>query len=218
MDSVTNTELTDSSLSVPIEHWSFRHRGLLASIGIVPAVALVLVSVPNVKEGSWLDQGLDSLAWIVFLAGVIIRFWATLYIGGWKELKLVQEGPYSICRNPLYVGSLLMLLSIGLFLDSLTFLAVTSIMILIYLKGTVPAEEERLRRALGRPYVDYCRRVPRFWPRLSIYQHDKVVEVRPKGLRLELLRTARWLLMPLSMQTISHLRELPSWPHLLRLP
>jgi hypothetical protein len=39
-----------------------------------------------------------------------------------------------------------------------------------------------------------------------------------KGIRLEWMRMARWLLVPLSMEFISHLPELPFWPHLLHLP
>lgn len=208
----------DWSVQLPGKHWSFRGRGLLASIGILVPAAFVLVSEPTVAEGSWLDEVLDVLAWTVFLAGVGIRFWATLYIGGRKEWTLVCEGPYSLCRNPLYVGSLLMLLSIGLFLDSLTFLVIASAVILVYMMGTVRAEEDRLSRTLGEPYFEYCRRVPRFWPRLSTYQTPEVVPLRVKGVRLECMRMARWVLVPLSMEIVSHLRELPSWPHLLRLP
>jgi hypothetical protein len=127
-----NTMVDDWSVRMPGKHWSFRGRGLLASIGIVVATVMVLLSVPMVAEDSWQDEVLDILAWVVFLAGAGLRFWATLYIGGRKEWTLVNDGPYSLCRNPLYVGSLLMLLSIGLLLDSLTFLVVTSAVVMVY--------------------------------------------------------------------------------------
>jgi protein-S-isoprenylcysteine O-methyltransferase Ste14 len=191
---------------------------LVGGIGILAALALALLSTPPVPEDTWLDEGLDILAWIVFIGGGGVRFWATLYIGGRKEWTLVSEGPYSICRNPLYVGSFLMLLSFAIFLDSATFAAVAMPVVIAYMIGTVRAEEQVLHKTLGEEYARYCERVPRFWPRLSQYHTPDVTPVRVKGMRIECVRMLRWFLVPLSMEVVSHLRECAWWPHLLRLP
>src|ERR1700759_4235786 len=95
------------------DDWGFRHRAVLAAIVLIPATMLSLFSTPHVREGSWIDAFLDVVAWAVFLAGPPFRFWATLYIGGRKPDVVVDEGPYSVCRNPLYLGSLLIAVGAG---------------------------------------------------------------------------------------------------------
>jgi protein-S-isoprenylcysteine O-methyltransferase Ste14 len=207
----------DWSIQLPGRPWWFRWRGRFGGIVIVAAVALILISVPTVVEDSWLDEALDAAGWAVFLIGAALRLWATLYIGGRKDWTLVSQGPYSICRNPLYLGSCLMLLSFAFFLDSVLILVVLAAVIFAYV-ATVRAEERMLRKTLGQEYERYCQRVPRFWPRPSQFHTPEAIEVRVKGLRIECMRMARWLLIPLSMEIVSHLREYPWWPHLLRLP
>jgi len=209
---------SDWTIHLPRRHWSFRNRGLLGGIGILVALVLALLSVPPVSESSWLEEVLDISAWLIFTAGVVVRFWATLYIGGRKEWTLVDEGPYSICRNPLYVGSFLLLLSFVFFLDNVTFGVVTLAVVVSYMIGTVRAEERVLHKTLGEQYARYCERVPRFWPRLSQYHTPDLIQVRAKGMRIECVRMLRWFLVPLSMEIVSHLRECSWWPHPFKLP
>jgi protein-S-isoprenylcysteine O-methyltransferase Ste14 len=51
-----------------------------------------------------------SAGWCLW-PGATLRLWSTLYIGGRKRVVLVSDGPYSLCRNPLYVGTFLIALS-----------------------------------------------------------------------------------------------------------
>src|SRR5262245_36841884 len=84
----------------------FRWRGMLGGLVLVPAGVIALFSPPIVPENSLAHLALQTLAWLTFAAGAGARFWATLYIGGRKERELVTDGPYSLCRHPLYLGSL----------------------------------------------------------------------------------------------------------------
>src|SRR4051812_27868607 len=104
-----------------LKTWGFRRRGLIGGAVLLPALFVALFSKPMIEEGTWADFFVDSFAWIAFLGGLLFRLWPTLYIGGRKRTTLVCEGPYSICRNPLYLGSLLLTVSFGLFLQSLVF-------------------------------------------------------------------------------------------------
>jgi len=110
----------------------------------------------------------------VAMAGQILRA-ATIglaYIirGGRKRQvyaeTLVTEGLFSHCRNPLYVGNLLILAGVGLASNSLLFMAVGMPFFLFAYRAIVAAEENFLRQKFGAEFDDYCRRVNRFLPRL----------------------------------------------------
>ncbi len=203
---------------LPRRKWWFRARGLAGSlIGIAGAI-VVLISVPMVPKGTWPALVLNILGWFVFLAGMLLRLWSTLYIGARKEWTLVSEGPYSTCRNPLYLGSLLIGLSFGLFLPSLAFMAILSTTAIIYAFGTVRAEEQTLLRNLGEPYARYCERTPRFWPKFSLFHSPESIEIRAKGLRIEFKRLLRWIWVPMALEILGQLRSMPWYPGLFHLP
>ncbi len=185
---------------------------------LVPAGALALLSPPPFPDGSLAALGFRALAWAAFGAGAALRFWATLYVGGRKVAELVTDGPYSVCRNPLYLGSFLLALSVALFLPSLTFAAAVAVAAALYAGATVPSEERFLAARHGAAWQDYARRVPRFVPRPSLFRSPAVVPVRLDGLALEARRAARWALLPLAGELLRHLRAEAWWPELFRFP
>lgn len=196
---------------------AFHYRGLIGGLVLGPALLAILFSKPLIAEGTWLDVSVDFLAWLAFVAGLVFRLWPTLYVGGRKCRVVVMQGPYSICRNPLYLGSLLLAISAGLFLKSLLFLAFLSIAALAYIHKIIPAEEAELRRALGEPYLDYCKRVPRFWPNFSLFSTPDAVEVLTNGLRMEAKRAFLWVWLPFAGELIAHLRAEQWWPQFFHL-
>jgi protein-S-isoprenylcysteine O-methyltransferase Ste14 len=185
---------------------------------LVPFSVLTLLSVPRSLEGSWEDFAFDQVAWLLFFAGAVFRWWSTLYIGGKKTVSLIQEGPYSLCRNPLYLGTFLMVLSAAVFLESVTFAAGLILATWIYLSTTVPVEERRLQERFGSEFEKYCQRVPRFFPRWSSFQSAGTIEVRVNGLVSEGVRALRWLWLPILCLLIVQFRSQPQWPHWFLLP
>jgi protein-S-isoprenylcysteine O-methyltransferase Ste14 len=183
-----------------------------------PFVVLAMLSVPRVRDGSWGELALDDVGWVLFLGGVGVRFWATLYVGGRKSREVVCDGPYSVCRHPLYLGTALLLVSVAAFLKNVTCLAGVVLALSAYGLMTVPAEEESLRQKLGTDYDAYAERTPRFWPRLWRFHTPGFVSVKVKSLATEFRRTLLWLGFPLALIAINRLRELAWWPHPLRLP
>lgn len=80
--------------------------------------------------------------------------------------KLVVEGPYRVVRNPMYwsvvsamLGEACLFRSLSLALWAAGFFAGASLFVILY-------EEPVLRRKFGAEYEDYCRRVPRWLPRI----------------------------------------------------
>ncbi len=79
---------------------------------------------------------------------------------------LVTEGIFRHCRNPLYVGNILMLLGVGILANSLFFTAVMMPLFLFIYQAIVLAEEQFLRGKFGPGFDEYCRNVNRWIPDL----------------------------------------------------
>ena len=199
------------------QSWAYRRR--------VPLTAVVLLStwVGVLMSASWLTADsagavfADYFGWLMFGAAVTLRLWATTNIGGRKSQQLVNYGPYAFCRNPLYVGTFLMMLSEACFLKSLTFALATLVLFVFYHVGVVPAEEQLLRARFGAVYQDYCDAVPRWCPRRTALFVPHVT-VAPNPWNAELRRTAWWLTLPLIGTWTFHLQNHPAWPHWWQLP
>ncbi len=81
--------------------------------------------------------------------------------------KLVTDGMFSHCRNPLYVGNVMITSGfffvsgnlLGIVIGSLIFAGIYSLIIC--------SEESFLRNLFGQAYQDFCNDVPRWLPRLT---------------------------------------------------
>ncbi len=198
--------------------WLARSRAWVSLLILLPiGIAVLLNKLPFQLE-STAEILCTFVGYLLFGAGFAWRWWATLYIGGIKDTHLVQQGPYSMCRNPLYFGTFLLTLSIAFVMQSLT-LGIAMILVSIYYLGvTVANEEARLEAWLGQEYRDYKARVPRFFPRFSLYHTDPVLTVTLCGLRAEALRTPQYACIPLLCHAIMHMRDNSWWPDFFNLP
>jgi hypothetical protein len=102
-----------------------------------------------------------------------------------------------MCRNPLYLGTVLNAVSAALFFKSPYLLAAAGLLGLSYAWLTIPDEERFLTNALGEPYLEYRRRVPRLWPRPWLYRGAAEFDLHSPALWRECRRSAWWLLVPL---------------------
>ena len=80
---------------------------------------------------------------------------------------LVTEGIFNHCRNPLYVGNILMLAGVGVLSNSLLYLLVFIPFFLFVYQAIVLAEENFLRGKFGEKFNLYCKKVNRWIPSLS---------------------------------------------------
>jgi protein-S-isoprenylcysteine O-methyltransferase Ste14 len=206
--------IAETGLTRPL---AFRIRGWYGAGFLTPAIVAAAISAPAVADGSWADFVGDALGWVLFFAGVTVRQWATLYIGGRKGHEVVREGPYSVCRHPLYLGSFLLFLSTAAFLKSGVVLAAALLSLTAYRLLGIPSEEWALRVKLGAEYDDYARSTPCLWPRWSMFTTADRILVPMRAMGIECRRAALWLLFPIGLELIEHLREMSWWPHSLHL-
>ena len=114
------------------------------------------------------------LGFLIAAAGQALRItvigFAYIQRGGAnKQLsapKLVCEGFYAHCRNPMYVGDFLLFLGLAVIYNSALVYCVALPIVATVLVAMVSAEETFLRDRFGAEYEAYCRRVNRFIPRL----------------------------------------------------
>jgi len=134
---------------------------------LVPLLLLVLTLALHRSDG-----GLGAYAAGIALValGEVVRFWSAGYIA--KDAEIATGGPYAHVRNPLYFGSLLLAVGLGL----ISGLGVWGVglmvsLFLVFHLAAIFYEEAFLSAKFGGPYLDYVRRVPRLlpspWPRTS---------------------------------------------------
>lgn len=212
---------TESASAPPVlsvkQSWAYRWRVKLTAVVLLTTWTGTLFSVPFVLAGSLAAVIVDYFGWLLFGAGIALRLWGTTNIGGRKQRELVNHGPYALCRNPLYVGTFLMMFSEACFLKSLTFVLATVVLIVFYHVAVVPVEERVLRARFGSAYDNYCDAIPRWWPRRANLFAPPVT-VAPNPWHDELRRTVWWLSLPLLGTYTAYLQNHPDWPHWFRLP
>ncbi len=107
---------------------------------------------------------------IITVVGQLIRgltISLAYIVRGGKDKKvyadqLVTDGIFAHCRNPLYVGNILMLLGMGVLANSLLYLVVIMPIFLFIYQAIVLAEEHFLRNKFGRQFDEYADNVHRW--------------------------------------------------------
>ena len=146
------------------------------------------------------------------------RVWSSIYIAGRKTSTLVEFGPYSVARNPLYLFSLVGAAGIGLASGSLLILALLTISFGLYYPFVILGEEESLRKVHGHSFDSYAKRVPRFLPKISLYSEPDTLQVNTSQLKKPLLDASYFLWIYGAVQLIQGLHNASLLPTLFRIP
>ncbi len=138
--------------------WGKTAQKLRVPAGTVLGVVFLLLMHPSGRS--------LCIGGVIAVGGAGLRLWASGHID--KGRVLTRGGPYSLTRNPLYLGSFLMavgtviagqgywlLIPFGLFFGA------------VYLP-VMRAEEEELRAGYGGAFEAYARDVPLFFPRFGV--------------------------------------------------
>ena len=172
-------------------------------------LASAFILIPKGFSESWHIVMKLSGFLFLFLAA-LGRIWSYGFIGGRKNTELCQDGPFSLCRNPLYFFSFLGVCGVGLALQSFMLFTVGVIVFLTYYHFVIRAEERRLHELFGEPYATYCREVPRFWPRLQkVIMPDSVT--LPSKLFTRNLTEVFWFLAVIVIIELIEMGKLDQW-------
>lgn len=80
--------------------------------------------------------------------------------------ELIQQGPFSMVRNPIYLAMFGLLLQAGIVVSVWQAIVPASILFLIGTWVRIREEEKILRQEFGPAFDEYARRVPAFIPGL----------------------------------------------------
>ena len=155
-------------------------------------IPLLLILKPdNPDEGSFWGAWSDLVGWCVAILGQAIRIGViglVYIVRGGRDHKvhaddLVTDGIFAHCRNPLYVGNLLILLGLFIIHNNLWVYLLGIPFFLTAYMAIVAAEEFFLSGKFGKDYQVYCHSTNRWFPKLkglistfrSMYFHWKRV-------------------------------------------
>ncbi|MEK1892922.1 MAG: isoprenylcysteine carboxylmethyltransferase family protein [Rhizobium sp.] len=154
---------------IHIGNFFFKYRNQVFPLIIV---ALFLMSPPPAEIGGSVtaERVKDVIALLVVFSGLALRAtvigYAYIQRGGLKKRvyasDLVTEGMFGVCRNPLYVGNMLVYAGVFLLQGNPTVVIVGIALFMFIYQCIVYAEEAFLEDKFGDAYRAYCADVPRW--------------------------------------------------------
>jgi protein-S-isoprenylcysteine O-methyltransferase Ste14 len=141
----------------------------LLIVNPLAAVALITHSLTGLDPthiplgASWLLTTIEIVGLVLYVSGFFLMVWALLTLGRNYQLggsapraqdKMVMDGPYGLVRHPMYTAALIISLGLALLIQSLAFLCVFFIYLVLILK-LIPMEEQELERVYGAQYAAY---------------------------------------------------------------
>jgi protein-S-isoprenylcysteine O-methyltransferase Ste14 len=118
------------------------------ALGWVVGPLVLIVAEPT--AGSLLvGMGIAAL-------GETLRIWAAGHLN--KAREVTTSGPYRWLRHPLYVGSSIMGLGLGIASHNLIVIALIALYLSLTLRAAIRSEDAFLRRTFGDEYEQYRRR------------------------------------------------------------
>ncbi len=160
-------------------------------IGLILAIILALSFSKWHFQAAFIEHILWFFGWFFVGIGVMGRIWCSLYISGFKNAKLVIDGPYSLCRNPLY-----------LFIFPIVF----TLYFLYYYHFVIRQEEAFLSEKYGTAYSDYIKTIPRFLPSFKNFKEPEFYQVSPKHFRIFLTQVVWFIWVAALVQLFDELR------------
>jgi protein-S-isoprenylcysteine O-methyltransferase Ste14 len=178
---------------------------------------LILFSHKNLED-------IPAIADIIFICGITLvgvgtigRIWCALFISGYKDRILIQSGPYSICRHPLYFFSLLGGLGIGLVTETFTIPVIILIGFILFYPLLMDHEEKSLSKIFGKEFQSYFQRTPKFFPKFSLFNMPEECNVGTKVFTRELIRSFFFIWMIGLLELIEVIQQSGTVPTLFSL-
>jgi protein-S-isoprenylcysteine O-methyltransferase Ste14 len=134
-----------------------KEKRILNAIPLPIVVSFIYaVFLPLQLGTTWLYGGL-----LVYLFGIILTAVAVLNFASAPKDRLITKGLYRVTRNPVYVGVLLMQISIVVACTSWLYLLITVVLLILF-NAILSAEERYCLETYGDAYRTYMSRTPRW--------------------------------------------------------
>lgn len=194
----------------------YQQRRRLAIAIVIGLLVVALLFVRSRSDGH-LHEYIEAFGISLIVAAILGRMWCTLYIGGRKSAEIVQTGPYSITRNPLYVFSSIGAIGIGAQTGSIIIALAFGVLCYLAFAMVIRTEEKFLKANFGKPYAAYCASVPRFFPKFSLFRDEVELRVKPDRLYRTFTDGLVFFVAYPFFEVIEYLQNIHALPVLLRL-
>jgi protein-S-isoprenylcysteine O-methyltransferase Ste14 len=162
---------------IRIGDFFFKWRNYFVPLFLI-AVVCVFQPAGSVAGQEWIAEFMDVIGFFMVLSGLGFRAatigWAYIKRGGLnKEVyadTLVEGGFFGMCRNPLYVGNMLIYSGIFMIHGNPVAVVFGTAFFYFFYCSIIAAEEFYLRNKFGAAFDDYCARVPRWIPVWSKFE------------------------------------------------
>lgn len=192
-----------------------RLRATLAGYGALLAATALATPRPL---GAAASAVIDALALACVVLAVLGRLWCSVFIAGRKDAELVVDGPYALCRHPLYSLSFLAGAGLGLATHSLLLAGLTLLGLAVLLTRASIKEDAFLADRHGDAFRRYATATPRFLPRALRHALPATREVLPSVLWKAFVDGAAFLLLYILLVALRGLGEAGTLPSLGTLP
>ena len=179
--------------------------------GLIMAVAFFLLAgFPRLFLRQERTDYLEVIAEIFGVALIILGQIFRASARGYKAensgngQELIQGGPYTLVRNPMYLGILLIGTGIVLMLFNWLVAGIFLLVFIVRYLLLIFKEEKKLNLAFSRQYQDYCRKVPRLLPALSMLSGAEIsryLPLKPLWLKKEIGSMLAVLLVTLLVES-----------------
>jgi protein-S-isoprenylcysteine O-methyltransferase Ste14 len=159
--------------STPFRFLLRKHRVLIARVIWLLLFLYLFVYLRQPVKALGSVEGILGI--VVIIAGVLVRSLSAGMLH--KNDQLANEGIYGLVRNPLYFGSLLLLVGINIIIANPVAWVVSLLLFAVTYIPTILSEEEGLSYAFGDTWTAYKNSTPR---------------LLPNPLKLGQLRHTRW--------------------------
>lgn len=158
----------------------FRKFKYLPLFWILVVIGL-LFTMPFYPEHSFIHQAMEWSGYLLIILCVLGRSYSSVYAGGRKGSVLIQDGPFAVVRNPLYLFSLLGVIGVGLQTGSIILTALAAGLFAIQYTVVIRSEEQYLQDKFGHAYIQYKSRVSRWIPDFRQLHIDvEFIEMKPQ--------------------------------------
>jgi protein-S-isoprenylcysteine O-methyltransferase Ste14 len=179
---------------------------------------LALVMLYLASSSAW-ETRCDAVAESFFVVGLMLagigamgRIWCSAYIAGYKNGPLVMEGPYSVCRNPLYFFSFVGSVGVAFATETATIPLLVAAAFAFYYPSVIKSEEKFLLSQYGEEFATYMKRVPRFFPSMRLLAEKEAATVHLVIFRKHILSAIWFVWIPAFLECVEYLHESRLFP------
>ncbi|MCX6554816.1 MAG: isoprenylcysteine carboxylmethyltransferase family protein [Candidatus Aminicenantes bacterium] len=126
-------------------------------IGFLCLVAMLCLATPNARS--------IFAGFLLMMAGMFFRAWSSGHIN--KGMELATEGPYSLTRNPLYFGSLILGSGVAVACNHMIAYLIFVVYYFAFFTFLIAIERKRMHQRFGRQYEAWAKEANLFFPRIK---------------------------------------------------